>query len=355
MPRMLSRLLTLLAALLLIPAAVAVAKSGASAGAAKTTPTTTVSTTTSTTTTTTPKPKPKPKPKTGRLTLHLPGAFSLGGSAVTIPGRAVTVEGVVHPYVAHQKVLLKAYLGHRLIKQVHLTLKASKRRSFGWFKQDVVSPGAGAINVYVTHDHNDQLGKFGTSRRWSALDTNVHFGSLGRLVQLAQQRLAALHFYVHQSGVYDGFMGLALDAYHRLLGWGTSQSLDYNTMSALLEGRGSRIHARYGNHGHHAEGWLAKQLLFLADGSNIRYIFPISSGKPSTPTVLGNFHIYRRDTGYLPDGMYYSSFFTGGYAIHGYNPAPDYPASHGCMRTPIVDAVFIFYWLRMNDAVDVYP
>ena len=60
------------------------------------------------------------------------------------------------------------------------------------------------------------------------------------------------------------------------------------------------------------------------------------------------------DPGYLPDGMYYSNFFTGGYAIHGYNLAPDYPASHGCMRTPIVDAVFIYYWLRMNDAVDVY-
>jgi lipoprotein-anchoring transpeptidase ErfK/SrfK len=52
--------------------------------------------------------------------------------------------------------------------------------------------------------------------------------------------------------------------------------------------------------------------------------------------------------------MYYSSFFIGGYAIHGYDPAPDWPASHGCMRTPIVDAVFIYYWLRMGDAVDVY-
>jgi hypothetical protein len=345
---MLPRLLTSVAALSLIPAAVAAADTGA----AKTTPTTTSATTT---TTTTPKPKAKPKPKTGHLKLTLPGAFSLSGSAVTIPGRVVTVEGFTRPYVAHQKVLLKAYLGHRLIKQVHLTIKPSQRRTFGWFKQSLVSPGAGGVNVYVTHDHNDQLGKFGTSRHYSALDTNVHFGSLGRLVQLAQQRLAGLHFYLHQSGVYDGYTGLALDAYHRLLGWGTSQSLDYNTMSALLDGRGSRIHARYGNHGHHAEGWLAKQLLFLADGSNIRYIFPISSGKPSTPTVLGSFHIYRRVTGYLPDGMYYSSFFTGGYAIHGYNPAPDWPASHGCMRTPIVDAVFIYDWLRMNDAVDVYP
>jgi hypothetical protein len=339
---MLPRVLLLVAVLLLVPAAVAAADGTSAASASKTTSTTTTI-------------APTSKPKKGSVKLHLPGAFMLHGSPVTIPGRGVTVEGIVHPYVAHQKVLLKAYLGHRLIKQLHLTIKPSHRRTFGWFKQDVVSAGVGGISVYVTHDHNDVLGKFGSKRGYSALDTNVHFGSLGRLVQLAQQRLAGLHFFLRQSGVYDGGMGLALDAYHRLLGWGTSQSLDYNTMNALLDSRGNRIHARYGNHGHHAEGWLAKQLLFLADGSNIRYIFPISSGKPSTPTVLGNFHIYRRDPGYLPDGMYYSSFFTGGYAIHGYNPAPDYPASHGCMRTPIVDATFIYYWLRMNDAVDVYP
>ena len=42
-------------------------------------------------------------------------------------------------------------------------------------------------------------------------------------VQLIQQRLAALHIYV-LSGVYDQHTGLALDAYHRLLGRGTSRA-----------------------------------------------------------------------------------------------------------------------------------
>jgi lipoprotein-anchoring transpeptidase ErfK/SrfK len=43
--------------------------------------------------------------------------------------------------------------------------------------------------------------------------------------------------------------------------------------------------------------------------------------------------------GYLPDGMYYSNFFHTGYAIHGYDPSPTYPASHGCLRLPIDDAI----------------
>ena len=52
--------------------------------------------------------------------------------------------------------------------------------------------------------------------------------------------------------------------------------------------------------------------------------------------------------------MYYSDFFTGGYAIHGYDPAPDYPASHGCMRVPIVDAISIYDWLQIGNGVDWY-
>ena len=185
----------------------------------------------------------------------------------------------------------------------------------------------------------------------TALDTNIGFGSTGRFVQLVQQRLAALHFYIPQTGVYDNGTGLAIDAYHRLLRWGVSQTLDGKTISFLLNGWGE-FKVRFPSHGSHAEGNLADQLLALIDGSKVKLIFPISSGKPSTPTILGNFHVYRRVPGYLPDGMYYSSFFIGGYAIHGYDPAPDYPASHGCMRLPIQDAITAYNWLNFGDWVD---
>jgi lipoprotein-anchoring transpeptidase ErfK/SrfK len=33
--------------------------------------------------------------------------------------------------------------------------------------------------------------------------------------------------------------------------------------------------------------------------------------------------------------MYYSLFFTGAFAIHGYHSVPAYQASHGCVRTPM--------------------
>jgi lipoprotein-anchoring transpeptidase ErfK/SrfK len=52
--------------------------------------------------------------------------------------------------------------------------------------------------------------------------------------------------------------------------------------------------------------------------------------------------------------MYYSNFFIRGYAMHGYNPAPDYPASHGCMRLPIQDAISVYDWVAIGDTVDTY-
>jgi hypothetical protein len=172
-------------------------------------------------------------------------------------------------------------------------------------------------------------------------------------VALIQQRLNAVHVWVPETGVYDQHTGLALDAYHRLLGWGVSQNLDRATTGALLAGRGT-FRVRYPHDGKHIEGNLGRQLLAEIYGSKVYRIYPISSGKPSTPTVLGHFRVYQRTPGYLPDGMYYSSFFYGGYAIHGYNPAPDYAASHGCMRVPISDAISIYDWLSLGVVVDVY-
>ncbi len=315
---------------------------------------TTVTTTTTSSSTTTPKPpKPKPKPKKAHPRLYLPDAFFVHGDAVTIPGRTVHVGGVVFPWVPSQRVVMRVYVNHHLIKTAHLRLFPSKHHSYGRFTLGIKSPWVGDVTVVVQHHRNSKLEGFRTVRRFQALDPNVSWGSTGRFVQLIQQQLAKLHFYIPQTGVYDQGTGLAVDAYHRLLTWGTWQTLDTNTIRYLLNGWGE-FKVRFPSHGRHAEGNLGLQLLALIDGSHVQAIYPISSGKPSTPTILGSFHVYSRVPGYLPDGMYYSNFFYGGYAIHGYDPAPDYPASHGCMRLPIVDAISVFNWLNYGDGVDTY-
>jgi L,D-transpeptidase-like protein len=285
--------------------------------------------------------------------LFLLDAFFVHAKALIVPDRGMHVTGTVHPYVAGQFVTFKVFLGHKLLQTQRLRLKPSPGKQSGRFTTVVTSPGPGVLHLTVTHRRTAQMLGFTRTRGVASVDTHAGFGSAGAFVQLIQRKLAAVHMYIPQSGVYDEKTGLAIDAYHRLLHHGTSQSLDGLTVSELLSGRGS-FPVRYPQDGRHAEGNLGLQLLALIDHGKVQEIYPISSGKPSTPTILGRFHVYLRTPGYLPDGMYYSNFFTGGYAIHGFDPAPDYPASHGCMRVPITDAISIWDWLAMGDGVDVY-
>jgi hypothetical protein len=286
-----------------------------------------------------------------RMFVHY--TYTVHGSVVTVPHRGFTVEGVVRPYVPGQWVTVRDFVGPRQFRRDRLRIKPSAGESYGAFTERVASPRPGIVRVRAEHTATAQLQGFFGRRAVDALSPAVRFGSTGRFVQLMQQRLAAVHVYLPQSGVYDAHMGLALDAYHRLLGRGTSKSLGGATISALLNGWG-RFHVRHPGDGKHVEGNLGSQLLALIDGGRVYRIYPISSGKPSTPTILGHFRVYRRAPGFLPDGMYYSDFFSGGYAIHGYDPAPDFAASHGCMRLPIIDAISVYDWLNYGDVVDVY-
>jgi hypothetical protein len=301
--------------------------------------------------TTTPGQGPAPVAAHARLVLD--GIFVVHRDAVTVPERTMALEGTVRPYAPDQWVAVRVTLGRAVLKTDRLRVKPAPGDRAGHFTEMIRSPAPGIVRMTVTHSRTPQMAGFQAARAVAALSPRAGFGSRGLFVDLVQQRLAALHIYLVATGVYDQGTGLALDAYHRLLRHGFAQSLDPGTVSELLDGRGA-FRVRYPGDGRHAEGDLSLQLLALIHGSQVERIYPISSGKPSTPTVLGRYRVYARTPGYLPDGMYYSSFFTGGYAIHGYDPAPDYPASHGCMRLPIMDAISAYDWLNFGDRVDVY-
>jgi hypothetical protein len=304
-------------------------------------------------TTPSPPPAPPPKPARGQLRLFAAGLMHVNSQPVTVTNRAIWINGVMRPYVRGQIVTVHTFIGGRMVRSQRVRVARSRGGTYGHFSIRFVSSRSGAVFVSAQHKANAKVVRLVAHTSFAALHPSASFGSTGRFVQLIQNRLALLHFYIPQTGVYDNGTGLAIDAYHRLRGWGTSQYLDNATISGLLNQVGA-FHIRHPGEGKHAEGNLSNQLLALANGSHVYQIYPISSGKPSTPTVLGHFNVYLKDPYYLPDGMYFSSFFYGGYAIHGYDPAPDYPASHGCMRVPIPDAVPIYNWLEIGNGVDVY-
>jgi lipoprotein-anchoring transpeptidase ErfK/SrfK len=104
------------------------------------------------------------------------------------------------------------------------------------------------------------------------------------------------------------------------------------------------------------EADLSRQVLglFNANGRP-ELVYHVSSGKPSTPTVLGSYYVYSKTPGYNSLGMLDSNYFVEGYAVHGYHEVPTFAASHGCIRAPIPDASTIYGWARYGTRIDVYP
>ena len=185
-----------------------------------------------------------------------------------MPGRTVHVHGVVAPYVPGQWVLVQASVDGKVFKTDHLRIQPAPSGRSGEFTESLSSPKAGRVTVQVGHTRNAALGGMLARRSFAALDENASFGARGLFVELIQQRLAALHFYIPQTGVYDEGTGLALDAYHRLLHWGTYQTLDGRTVSYLLDEFG-QFKVRFPQNGRHAEGNLSLQLLALINGSQV--------------------------------------------------------------------------------------
>jgi lipoprotein-anchoring transpeptidase ErfK/SrfK len=72
-------------------------------------------------------------------------------------------------------------------------------------------------------------------------------------------------------------------------------------------------------------------------------------------TPVGHWTVYAKGPGYNAKGMFDSLFFVGEFAIHGYYSVPSYPASHGCVRTPIWFASGLYSRWGIGTSVYVFP
>ena len=105
----------------------------------------------------------------------------------------------------------------------------------------------------------------------------------------------------------------------------------------------------------HVEINLAKQLVLLVENGRVKHQIHTSTGKSSTPTVRGTFTVYEKRSWYQPHNrMYWSIFFYGGYAIHGYPEIPTYPASAGCARTYNGNQDFLYPKIDYGERIYVY-
>jgi hypothetical protein len=176
----------------------------------------------------------------------------------------------------------------------------------------------------------------------------------GPATKLFHQLLQAEGYHGGGGRKFNRSTRLAVMAFRKVNGMGRSGRPSQGIFRMLLEGRGAFNLAHPEQKGKHVEVDLSRQVMVLAEDGVPRHTFHISSGTGGTPTVTGKYHFYMKQPGYNAKRMYYSVYFVGGYATHGYNPVPTHPASHGCVRNPIPFARFIYNWISIGDPIWVY-
>jgi len=279
----------------------------------------------------------------------------VGGSPpFALVGGRIVVRGVITPYVAEQAVKVSFYRdGHKFGVRTISVLDAGN--GTGRFELNFGSADAGLVEARVVHYATPQMSAFsGRTPGVQFVNTNLGPGAKGESVRLLQSELHVLHFAVPLSGVLDGGTARALVAYRKMTGLARIEYAGRQVFKRLERHAGT-FHVRYPHDGRHVEGDLTKQVLAeIEPGGRVHAIYTMSSGKPSTPTVIGRFSVYSKTPGTNSEGMVDSNYFIRGYAIHGYHEVPTYAASHGCLRVPIPDAAAIYAWVRYGTPVDVY-
>ena len=275
-----------------------------------------------------------------------------GGKAAILS--SVPVTGAVSPFVAGEKVdLLFFRNGHQVggeTVDVHNGPGGS-----GTFQTNVRVRRDGRFAVQAVHEASaGQQGAASARKKFGVSYPNLGQGKCGRVVRAFKKNLRRMGYVPSGGSCMNDKDARAVLAYRKVNGKDHNTHAGKGIVKRVFSGRGA-YHLKYPNAGKHAEVSIERQVLVLADGDKPLQTYGVSTGKTSTPTVRGHFQFYLRQPGYNSEGMYYSTYFHGGYAVHGYaSVPPTYPASHGCVRAPIPDAHEIYNSVFLGEDIYVY-
>lgn len=292
-----------------------------------------------------------PKPAKAKLKVTLEG---LRHHQLKV-GDRLSAIGRISPYVPRQNVKLRVVRNGHAVKERTFHVTEIGHSGVGRFHvktQKLIAPGP--YHVVALHRQTaNQAPARRVSKAVGVSYPNLNQGDSGNSVRLFTDLLAARGYYVRHTASYDDRVGLAVLAFRKVNGMARTTNATPGIFRTLARGKGG-FKLKYPNAGKHVEVDISRQVMALADHGKALHIFHVSTGAPATPTITGHYQVYSKTPGRLPDGMYYSSFWHGGYAIHGYPSVPTYNASHGCVRVPEVFAIWIYNWLPIGTDVYTY-
>jgi hypothetical protein len=292
------------------------------------------------------------KPPGGKMTLKFRNGLRKQGHVFLAKGQHVSVSGRARPFVRGQSVRIELRRNGKTIATKSRELKKHGRR--GQFAVKFRPRAKGHYTIKAVHKSTHKQQRFSARKPARVLDNTAGVASRGIRVTMLQRGLKRLGYAGFQpSGYYGSGTARAVLAFRKVNHMPRIGYASAVVFQKVFERRGT-FRLKYPRAGKHVEADLSRQVLVLANHGKPQRIYHMSSGKPSTPTVLGSFRVYRKSPGTNSHGMVHSSYFIGGYAIHGYASVPTYAASHGCLRVPIASAWNIFTWVELGTRVFVY-
>ena len=301
---------------------------------------------------TTPAPPPA-QPAEGKGSVEIASGLSDKGKRYVAAGQRIRLSGRVKPFVAGQEVIVELFRGRKRVGRRVVPVTQAKDGN-GAFAVVFRVKSAGRFTVKARHQATDAQARFTMANKpFEALRGSVGSGSGSKKIHLVQLGLKRLAYVTSTSGRFDGATSRAVIAFRKTNRMSRNSSVSAKVFEMLLTGHGG-YKLRYPKAGKHVEADLSRQVLVLARDGKAERIYHTSTGAPATPTVRGSFRFYRKSPGTNAKGMVHSSYFIRGYAIHGYKSVPTGPASHGCLRVPIPNALSIFRWINMGDRIFVY-
>jgi peptidoglycan hydrolase-like protein with peptidoglycan-binding domain len=183
-------------------------------------------------------------------------------------------------------------------------------------------------------------------------------GAKGDQVVAVQTRLQELKYDITDtSGKFGDQTYHAVMAFQKLNGLSRTGRVGSQTLAALESADPSPTPMLPDGGPDRIEVDIKRQILMVWNGGEIAHILSISTGSGKDFCVLdpetnktecdkaitpgGSFRVTRRWIGWRESKlgeMYNPLYFNGGIAIHGSPSVPAYPASHGCVRIPMVSA-----------------
>jgi hypothetical protein len=265
--------------------------------------------------------------------------------AVGVPRTAVKIKGTVATFSPGAGITIDVFKGSKRVK--HRAVGVAQAGARGKFTFSFKPGSRGVYRIRASEP--------GGSRTLRVFVVRPHAstGSRGTAVRALQSRLRKLGYVTPVNGYFSASTARAVLAFRKVNGYARTMSASRAVFKKLARGKGG-FRVRYSSAGKHVEFDWSRQVLVLARGSKPAKILHASSGTASTPTVFGKFRFYSKVPGFNAKGMYYSNFFIGGYAIHGYASVPTYPASHGCIRIPNPSAISVDRWIDLGDPIYVY-